>query len=154
MKTITIEISDDCEVQIVKKEEKKKEPTIRTYQDLIDNHIRIEGWWISPFCNINHVSPGTAAPDSMDIAASEKVAKRMLAEAMISQLMPYYGGAITDEEWNDSSTSKYIIYRYKEEICSSNANSSYKLLAFHTNEQRDEFLKYNERLVKDYLMIS
>lgn len=29
----------------------------------------------------------------------------------------------------------------------------FEFLAFHTIEQRDEFLKYNEQLVKDYLMI-
>lgn len=29
----------------------------------------------------------------------------------------------------------------------------YKFIAFHTEEQRDEFLKNNEQLVKDYLMI-
>lgn len=29
----------------------------------------------------------------------------------------------------------------------------YHFLAFHTREQRDNFLKYNEQLVKDYLMI-
>jgi len=29
----------------------------------------------------------------------------------------------------------------------------YVFLAFHTGQQRDDFLKYNEQLVKDYLMI-
>lgn len=33
------------------------------------------------------------------------------------------------------------------------AYSNYEFLAFHTAEQRDEFLKNNEQLVKDYLMI-
>lgn len=41
-----IKVLDDCEVQVVKKEE-KKEPIIRTYQDLIDNEVIIEkGYWI------------------------------------------------------------------------------------------------------------
>lgn len=31
--------------------------------------------------------------------------------AQISQLMPYYGGEITDEEWEDRSIRKYIIFR-------------------------------------------
>lgn len=157
MKTITIEIPDDCEVQIVKKKEKKKEKekesTIRTYQDLIDNYTKIEGWWINAWSDIDPISSSFASLNNRNIAASEKVAKRMLAEAMISQLMPYYGGAITDEEWDDDSTFKYIIYRSKGEICSGMVRISYELLAFHTNEQKDEFLKYNERLVKDYLMI-
>lgn len=153
MKTITIQVPDNCEVKIVKKEKEKKEPTIRTYQDLIDNHIEIGGYWISTFCNINYVSPSAAVPDSTDIAASEKVAKRMLAAAMISQLMPYYGGAITDKEWKDGSTDKYTIYRYAEEVNFDSSISLHRFLAFHTAEQRAEFLKYNERLVKDYLML-
>mgnify|MGYP005967294557 CR=1 FL=1 len=32
------------------------------------------------------------------LAISKKVAKLMLAMAQISQLIPYYGGEITDEE--------------------------------------------------------
>lgn len=42
MKTITIQVPDDCEIQIVRKEEKEK-PVIRTYQDLIDNEVKISG---------------------------------------------------------------------------------------------------------------
>lgn len=45
MKTITIQIPDDREVQIVKKEEKKEEVIIRAYQDLIDEK-RLEGYAI------------------------------------------------------------------------------------------------------------
>lgn len=33
------------------------------------------------------------------------------------------------------------------------AYSNYEFLAFRTAKQRDEFLKNNEQLVKDYLMI-
>lgn len=153
MKTITIQVPDDCEVKIVKKEEKKKEPTIRTFQDLIDNHIEIGGCWVGPDSEIGSLSPYPATPSDMNVATSEKIAKSMLAMSQISQLMPYYGGAITDEEWKDGSTIKYTIYRHEEEPYSGSSISFYKFLAFHTEEQRDEFLKYNERLVKDYLMI-
>ena len=76
----------------------------------------------------------------------------MLAMAMISQLMPYYSGAITDEEWEDDSKIKYTIGRFKYKLMGLSFNAYY-FLAFHTKEQRDDFLKYNERLVKDYLMI-
>lgn len=153
MKTITIQVPDSCEVKIVKKEEEKKEPTIRTFQDLIDNHIEIGGWWIDDSSDIHSLYSGPASYSDMNTAVSEKVAKSMLAMAQISQLMQYYGRAITDEEWNDDSTLKYTIYRYGGEIHSGRSMSFYKFLAFHTGEQRDEFLKYNERLVKDYLMI-
>lgn len=76
----------------------------------------------------------------------------MLAMAMISQLMPYYGGQVTDEEWG-TDIYKYVIERSRNEINCDVWRSNYCFLAFHTKKQRDEFLKYNERIVKDYLMI-
>lgn len=152
MKITTINIPGDCEIQIVKKEE-KKEPVIRTYQDLIDNKIPCRGCYINSFSKLEQIDEGKfdSCSDG-NIVASEKVAKSMRAMAMISQLMPYYGGAITDEEWN-SIENKYVIGRLDNKIATSYYYRSYFFLAFHTAEQRDDFLKYNEQLVKDYLMI-
>lgn len=158
MKTITISIPDDFkvpegyEVQIVKKGE-KKEPVIRTYQDLIHYKKEIKGYWADIDGKPIPCYSGNLGGFSNTIAASEKVAKSMLAMAMISQLMPYYGGAITDEEWNDLNINKYIIYKFKGNIHTSISNYHYYYLAFHTEEQRDEFLKNNEDLIKDYLII-
>lgn len=157
MKQITITIPDNCEVQIVRKEE-KKEPVIRTYQDLIDNSIKIKvGYWIELNSNIHKTCDFIFDSNkNRNVAASEKVAKSMLAMAMISQLMPYYGGEITDEEWEDTSINKFTIerdYTYIDCIHTDLNKTIYHFLAFHTAEQRDEFLKYNEQLVKDYLMI-
>lgn len=73
--------------------------------------------------------------------------------AQISQLIPYYGGEITNDEWKDSSIRKYIIFRKMSYVGRCEAYSNSEFLAFHTAEQRDEFLKNNEQLVKDYLMI-
>lgn len=73
--------------------------------------------------------------------------------AQISQLMPFYGGEVTDEEWKDDDTKKYVITRNGNEIRSVANYTRHEFLAFHTSEQRDEFLKNNEQLVKDYLMI-
>ena len=84
---------------------------------------------------------------------SEKHAKSALAMAQISQLIPFYGGEITDEEWKDSDMKKYVITRDGNEIRSVANYTRHEFLAFHTSEQRDEFLKNNEQLVKDYLMI-
>lgn len=155
MKTITIQVPDDCEIQIVRKEE-KQEPVIRTYQDLIDNGIRIEGWCINYYSKLQPELTVLATGDRKNIASSRKVAKSMLAMAMISQLMPYYGGAITDEEWRNTTSNKFTIERdcsESNQIKYDTHQFMYYFLAFHTEEQRDEFLKYNERLVKDYLMI-
>lgn len=129
-------------------------PKIRTYQDLIDNRVSIEGAWIDNKAHIQSYNAIIAQKDfTEDIAKSEKVAKSMLAMAMISQLMPYYGGEITNEEWENNSVEKFTICKMEGRI---ENNISYCLasyLAFHTAKQRDEFLKYNEQLIKDYLMI-
>lgn len=152
MKTITINVPDDCEVQIVRKEE-KKEPVIRTYQDLIDTSTTIKGYYIGAVSGIITITHGMPADNSTrNITASEKVAKSMLAMAMISQLMPYYGGAITDEEW-ENDDMKYNIFTLKSQVICGITYNNNVFLAFHTAEQRDNFLKYNEQLVKDYLML-
>lgn len=150
MKKITIEIPDDCEVKIVKKEEKEK-PIIRTYQDLIDSGKRLKGYVISNFSEINNIELW-AMNSTKHLAISKKVAKSMLAMAQISQLIPYYGGEINDEKWKER-TCKYTISKIKDKIEKDTACETYRYLAFHTAEQRDNFLKYNEQLVKDYLMI-
>lgn len=155
MQKIEIIVPDGCEVQIVRKEE-KKEPVIRTYQDLIDNGKTINtGYWIGENASINEVLCYTINQEQdKNVAASKKVAKSMLAMAMISQLMPYYGGAISYEEWDRLNTSvKYVIENINNKIEIDYTTCRYNFLAFHTPEQRDEFFKYNEQLVKDYLMI-
>lgn len=77
----------------------------------------------------------------------------MLAMAQISQLMPYYGGEITDEEWKNGNINKYVIEAKYDYTIKYIKNSLRVFLAFHTEEQRNSFLKNNERLVKDYLML-
>lgn len=151
MKTIQITIPDGCEVQIVRKEE-KKESVIRTYQDLIDAEKPIKGFYLG---TNGGLLPCTTIASEFDIniATSEKIAKSMLAMAMISQLMPYYGGEITDEEWRNNLMIKYAIERVRNKIVIGSYYNNFCFLAFHTKEQRDNFLKYNEQLVKDYLMI-
>lgn len=144
------ETNDDAKI-VLKEVFNIYEPIIRTYQDLIDYKISIQG----AFSNNNGdilITACTCSNLSKRVAASEKVAKSMLAMAMISQLMPYYGGAISDEEWTNSKT-KYVIVKISNEIQKDDFFRKYHFLAFHTREQRDDFLKYNERLVKDYLMI-
>lgn len=126
---------------------------IKTYQDLIDNNILINGFWINNRCEINPYKVRCQKNFSEEVALSEKVAKSMLAMAMISQLMPYYGGEITDEEWKNSNLPKYVIYSNSKMLSGCSSYINYYYLAFHTPEQRDEFLKNNEQLVKSYLMI-
>lgn len=152
MKTITIQVPDNYEIQIVKKEEESK-LEIKTYQDLIDHKKPLKGWYIRPGSEIVEISISTIEECDKNVALSKKIAKSMLAMATISQLMPYYGGEVTNEEWKDGYTNKFTIYKAGNEICIAKVHELYQFLAFHTEKQRNEFLRYNKQLVKDYLMI-
>lgn len=85
---------------------------------------------------------------------SEKHAKASLALAQISQLMPYYGGEITDEEWENSDL-KYCIGVRKNSIELYTTIRLKDLVVFRTKEQRDKFLSFpeNVQLVKDLYMV-
>lgn len=135
------------------KEEELREPVIKTYQDLIDNRIKISGSWITGSSHLEQYQQCILTEDERNLATSEKIAKSMLAMAMISQLMPYYGGEITEDEWNYANMLKYTIKNERGKIYTTHGYIIHEYLAFHTEEQRDNFLKYNEQLVKDYLMI-
>ena len=92
-----------------------------------------------------------------NVFTTEKQAKSSLAMARISQIMandPRFGGVISDKEWRDQSINKYGVYRWQNEIAKNCTFSTYDFLSFHTEEQRDLFLKENEDLIEDYLMLS
>ena len=94
-------------------------------------------------------------PQHRNIFATEKQAKSVLAMAQISQIVANderFGGPITDEEWNNVFV-KYTITRLRDAVMPDRAITEYNFLSFHTEEQRDLFLKENEDLVNDYLMI-
>lgn len=90
------------------------------------------------------------------VFATEKQAKSAQAMAIISQIMANderFGGVVTDEEWRNDNITKYIIFRDIDKIKFCFFKSTYYFLAFHTEKQRDLFLKENKDLIKDYLMI-
>lgn len=99
--------------------------------------------------------PQTKGYNIYQMYRSEKEAKSAIAMARISQLIPYYGGAITNEEWYDENMPKYCIERRFDSIRKITIYGTYTFLAFRTKEQRDRFMSYTEnvQLVKDYLMI-
>lgn len=90
-----------------------------------------------------------------NICKELKHAKSILAAAQISQLIPYYGGAVTDEEWQNPEISKYLITRSGNSIQYGQTTLAYGFLAFKTYEDGDRFLSREEnlRLVKDYYML-
>lgn len=118
-----------------------------------DNLGKIDGYFIGEDSSIRTTGTVDTYYMNKNTAISEKHCKAMLAMAQISQLMPHYGGAITDEEWEDGSSSKHVLRKVKSNIAKDWYQHTYEFLAFHTAEQRDEFLENNEQLVKDYLMI-
>ena len=130
---------------------KKKENDVKTWNDLVGKQIPDGSKWIDASGDMMKIDGKLGACDK-NVFIDEKHAKSALAMAQISQLMPYYGGAITDEEWNNPDVLKYSICRNEDYV--SFKSQHYELLSFHTEEQRNDFLKYNEQLVKDYLMIT
>ncbi len=143
---------DDNQIVIMFSEDKE----VRTWVDLLGKEVPKGIAYISTGSQI--VKPEGRRPFIFNerdgnIFIDDKHAKSALAMAQISQLVPYYGGAITDEEWVNSSTIKHVIVRMEGKLDCAASFGEYIFLAFHTAEQRDKFLKYNEQLVKDYLML-
>ena len=128
----------------------KKVKEIKTWRNLTS----VSGYYISNIdSEINSVNGLSIDETAYNVFLTKKQAKSAFAMAQISQLMPYYDVEITDEEWKDDSFDKYVIYREGDKLSTNEFCSFYHFVAFHTREQRNEFLKYNERLAKDYLMI-
>lgn len=120
-----------------------------------DKSYRIEGWSIVDDKTL-YRKPQKNGKYTKDTFATKKQAKSALAMAQISQIMANderFGGAVTDEEWNTDTDKKWTIVRRMNEAIIDSTYFKYCFLAFHTEVQRDLFLKENEDLVKDYLMI-
>ena len=136
-------------------EEDLNSKEVKTWDDLIGTKIPKESYFIGGTSKISRPVTNKTFDVGYDknLFIDEKHAKSALAMAQISQLIPYYGGVITDTEWNNSNVIKYVIARRYNSIISESFNIIYHLLAFHTREQRDEFLKNNKQLVMDYFML-
>ena len=93
--------------------------------------------------------------DKLSLFKTSKYSKSAGALAKISQIIAndsVFGGPITDEEW-DSDIMKYTILRLNNTIVTDENDSVFRVLAFHTPEQRDLFLEENLELIKDYFML-
>ena len=136
-------------------EEDLNSKEVKTWDDLIGTKVPKESYFIGGSSRISKIITNQTFDMKYDrnLFIDEKHAKSALAMAQISQLIPYYGGVITDTEWNNSNVRKYVITRRNNSIISESFNIIYHLLAFHTREQRDEFLKNNKQLVVDYFML-
>ena len=132
----------------------KKNSGGKTWEDLCNTEKIIKGFFISNIHgSVFKATPSKARNNTRNIFLTEKEAKSSRAAAMISQLMPYYGGAITDEEWLDGDITKYVITRYEGQSSLDITIFWYRFLAFHTEEQRDDFYNHNKKLIKEFLML-
>lgn len=85
------------------------------------------------------------------IFSTKEQAQSALAKAQLSQIIkndPRFGGPIAKEEWGKPSI-KYYIYRSSNEIVKS-CGVVWEFLSFHTEDQRNLFLKENEDLIRQY----
>mgnify|MGYP003454763649 FL=1 len=131
---------------------KKTEQGVKTWEDLIGEQMSDSYKWIDNKSYIRNACGKFGLIDK-NVFVDERHAKSALAMAQISQLMPYFGGSITNEEWK-SNIMKYCIARdHKNLIYRSFVWHEYHILAFHTEEQRNNFIKYNKQLINDYLML-
>lgn len=120
----------------------------------------LTGYYVSPNSNVVQIDKSDRCSNddaNRNIFATKKQAQSMLAMAQLSQIIqndPRFGGPITDEEWLKCGMYKYIIDRYDNEIktyCWLECN--FRFLVFHTEKQRDLFLKENEDLIRQYFML-
>jgi len=120
-----------------------------------DDNSVIDGYYITPFSTILH-NIGANDPDNYNVFATEKQAKSALAMARITQIMANdarFGGVVTNEEWKNEDMPKHTIRRIKDRLTVEVCFYTYYFLSFHTAEQCDLFLKENEDLVRDYLLL-
>ena len=132
---------------------KFKQVEIKTFDDLIKSKQKVNGYWIDDNSDIQNGTFYKMGESDKNVFIDKKHAKSALAMAQISQLMPFCGGAITDKEWEDKFARKFKLYRYDNHVEVREISKIYNFLSFRSVEQAKDFLKYNKRLVKDYLMI-
>lgn len=91
--------------------------------------------------------------ENRNVFLNKKYLKSVLALAQISQLMPYYGGEVTNEEW-EKDNYKYSIDISNGKIYESICRCKH-IVSFHTKKQLNKFLSFpeNVQLIKDLYMI-
>ena len=134
------------------KEEELNKKEVKVWADLMGETIPDGSRFVNERTGIC-IMFGKFDSEDQTVFINEKHAKSALAMARISQLLPYYGGRITDKEWEDSGIEKYVIQRSRNVVSLELNWTGYSFMSFHTKEQSREFLRNNERLVKDYLML-
>lgn len=158
---VTLDIESNNEKEILEtirkltdklEELKKKEVKYPIWKELYE----LEGCYIDADSVIRGRGVWDTTIANQNTFIDKQHAKSALALAKISQLMPYYGGKVTDKEWEDNDTKKYTICRENGELFKMVQYNIWYPIAFHTEEQRDTFMSREEniQLLKDYFMIN
>lgn len=132
----------------------KFKPIAKRWRD--NKNELFEGYFISNNCRIVQTALCSNNEFNGNVFTTKKQAKSAIAMAYISQIMANderFGGPITDEEWADSTLKYCIMRHFNRRIAVRKSQMEYYFLAFHSKEQRDLFIKENEDLIKDYLML-
>ena len=165
---VKIELPEDKEIDIENSDLekgkiafKRKEQEIKTWKDLIGIDIPVGSSLIIEKGE-NPFSYSFFTSDDRSVFIDEKHAKSALAMAQISQLIPFYGGSVTDEEWLDTNKCKWCIEKISMKSLGEKTHFklnvigllvSWSLLAFHTEKQAKEFLKNNRELCEQFYMM-
>lgn len=128
----------------------KKKIKVNTWENI----PRVNGCYM----NNSHIYTdyeGKPCEENKDVYLTDKYVKSALALAQISQLMPYYGGEVTNEEWKNNER-KFSIVVHNGELKPFTHVNNKVLISFHTEAQRARFMFFQEnvQLVKDFYMIS
>lgn len=121
-----------------------------------DEKNTISGYYIQIDSCIVYSQDHNNKKENHNIFATKKQSKAALAMARISQIMDNdkrFGGVVTDEDWIDKSSDRWVITRYCNTFTIQPVKFNYMFLAFHNKEQAQLFLKENEDLIKDYYML-
>lgn len=145
--TIDIEKSDIANGKIAFKKKKQ----IKTWNDLLGKFVPAYSTWIDEHSNIIELfkNQHKFTTEDHNVFYSESHALMALAIAKISQLLPYYGGEVSFNEWNNTSIQKYCIERDYDASLIISRCTRYRFLSFHTEDQANEFLKNNRELCEN-----
>lgn len=112
----------------------KKKIEVNTWQDI----PKLQGFYILEDSIIKELDPVyhnmRAMRENTNVFINRKYAKSALALAQISQLMPYYGGEITNEEWSNDEWKYSISINNKGIINNISMVHIKEIIAFYTEE--------------------
>lgn len=135
-----------------KQELQKLENTIEEWEDLPTlSGINARGESFEFFRNEeSKVAWESIQTNYQDLYKTAEDAKAALAMAKISQLLPYYGQAISSIEWEDTNLIKYCLVRNNNAVLIRECTDEYHYLAFRSKEFCNKFMESNATLILDY----